>query len=115
MHGVTTNGFRPAWWCRGGHLQTIWGAFFRRRRLALRRERLTTPDDDFVDLDWLDGPPSAPLLLVLHGLEGSVRSHYVMGLLAAARERGWRGLALSFRGWSGEPNPRRRFYHSGDT
>jgi hypothetical protein len=107
--------FRAAWWCRNGHVQTVWGTLFRHRRLALRRERLATDDGDFVDLDWLDGPDAAPVLLVLHGLEGSARSHYVTGLLGEARARGWRGAALNFRSCSGEPNRLPRFYHSGDT
>jgi predicted alpha/beta-fold hydrolase len=78
---------------------------------------VTTRDGDFVDLDWLDAPasPSAPLLLVLHGLEGSCRSHYVRGLLRLARAGGWRAVVLNFRSCSGEPNRLPRFYHSGDT
>jgi uncharacterized protein len=76
-----------------------------------------TGDGDFVDLDWLAGPvsSSAPLLLVLHGLEGSCRSHYVHGLLEYGRRRGWAGVVLNFRSCSGEPNRLPRFYHSGDT
>jgi len=76
---------------------------------------VTTRDGDFVDLDWQDGPPGAPLVLVLHGLEGCVRSHYVVGVLDIARALGWRGVALNFRSCSGELNRRPRFYHSGDT
>jgi hypothetical protein len=76
---------------------------------------VTTPDGDFVDLDWLHAPPDAPTLLVLHGLEGSCRSHYVGGLLRLAHARGWGGVALNFRSCSGEPNRLPRFYHSGDT
>ena len=83
--------------------------------MPLSRERVPTPDGDFVDLDWLDGPPAAPLVLVLHGLEGSTRSHYVMGLLHHVRARGWRGVMLNFRSCSGELNRLPRFYHSGDT
>jgi predicted alpha/beta-fold hydrolase len=83
--------------------------------VPLSRERVPTADGDFVDLDWLDGPDGAPVLLVLHGLEGSARSHYVTGLLRLARARGWRGVALNFRSCSGELNRRPRFYHSGDT
>lgn len=109
--------FRPAWWCTNRHAQTMWGPFFRGARLALRRERVLTNDGDFVDLDWLENAPPAPapLLLVLHGLEGSSRSHYVLELLAGARARGWRGVALNFRSCSGELNRLPRFYHSGDT
>jgi len=111
-------GFRPAWWCRNAHLQTIWGPLFRRETVPLRRERLATVDGDFVDLDWTDGDaPGAgtPRLLVLHGLEGSSRSHYVTGLLRVARGAGWRGIALNFRSCSGELNRLPRFYHSGET
>ncbi len=112
---ATADGFRPPWWCPTGHLQTLWGPLFRGGRLPLARERVTTGDGDFVDLDWLDGPPAAPLLLVLHGLEGSAGSHYVTGLLGEGRARDWRGVAVNFRGCSGEPNRLPRFYHSGDT
>src|SRR5215471_5506966 len=64
--------FRPAWWCRNAHVQTIWGPLFRRRRIRWRRERVVTSDGDFVDLDWADAARTdAPLLLLLHGLEGS--------------------------------------------
>jgi predicted alpha/beta-fold hydrolase len=95
----------------------MWGPFFRRGRPPLRRERVETSDGDFVDLDWLDAPaaPDAPLLLILHGLEGSSQSHYVGGLLNGARTRGWRGVLLNFRSCSGELNRLPRFYHSGET
>jgi predicted alpha/beta-fold hydrolase len=72
-------------------------------------------DGDFVDLDWLEGRPGAPLVVVLHGLEGSIRSHYVVGLLREAAARGWRGVVLNFRSCSGELNRLPRFYHSGET
>jgi hypothetical protein len=90
---------------------------FRRARVRVRRERVETDDGDFLDLDWLDAPAAsdAPLLFVLHGLEGSSRSHYVNGLLAEARARGWAGVVLNFRSCSGELNRLPRFYHSGDT
>jgi uncharacterized protein len=109
--------FRPPWWCTNRHAQTMWGPLFRRDRVPLRRERIGLEDGDFVDLDWLDAPAAAdaPLVVVLHGLEGSSRSHYVGGLLAGARARGWRGVLLNFRSCSGELNRLPRFYHSGDT
>jgi uncharacterized protein len=107
--------FRPAWWCRNPHLQTLWGPLFRRGRVALRRERLDTPDGDFLDLDWLDGPAGSPIVLLLHGLEGSSASHYVHGVAQECRARAWRAVALNFRSCSGELNRLPRFYHSGDT
>lgn len=97
-------------------MQTIWGPLFRRHRIRWRRERIATSDGDFVDLDWVDAARAdAPLLLVLHGLEGSSRSHYVVGLTRQALGRGWRAVTLNFRSCSGELNRARSFYHSGHT
>jgi hypothetical protein len=107
--------FRPAWWLPSSHLHTLWPTLARRApRLALRRERLELADGDFLDLDW--GPQRAgALVLVLHGLEGSSRSGYALGLLAATATRGWHGVVMHFRGCSGEPNRLPRSYHSGET
>jgi predicted alpha/beta-fold hydrolase len=99
-------------------VQTVWGPLFRRRtHLRVRRERVTTRDGDFVDLDWADGgdAPGAPLLLVLHGLEGSSGSHYAQSLMALALARRWRAVTLNFRSCSGELNRLPQFYHSGHT
>ena len=114
---MPTPGYRPPWWYRGRHLQTLWGPVLRRfTRPPLRRERLHTPDGDFLDLDWLAGSRTgAPLVLILHGLEGSSRSHYVSGLLREAAALGLRGVVLNFRSCSGELNRAPRFYHSGET
>ena len=113
--GARVSRFRPAWWCRNPHLQTLWGPLCRPGWTALRRERLDTPDGDFVDLDWLDGPAGSPVVLVLHGLEGSSSSHYVQGLVRECRARAWRAVAFNFRSCSGELNRLPRFYHSGET
>ena len=97
--------FSPAWWLRGAHRQTLWGKFFRAGKPHdTRIERLETPDADFVDLHHLDGPYQAPLLFILHGLEGSVRSHYIQGLLTEARLRKWRAAVMIFRSCGGELN-----------
>jgi len=111
------NSYRPPLWYRGSHLQTIWGPLLRRgRRPTLRRERVETPDGDFIDLDWLPGRDrGAPLVIILHGLEGSARSHYAMGLLRDLEKLGWRGLVVHFRSCSGEVNRSPRMYHSGET
>ena len=107
--------YRPPWWYRGRHLQTLWGPLFRRpRRPRVRRERWETPDGDFLDLDWLLGG-AGPLVLILHGLEGSSLSHYASGLLAEIAALGWRGAVINFRSCSGELNRLPRLYHSGET
>ena len=108
--------FHPAWWCRGPHAQTLWGALFRPTpQVPLRRERWETPDGDFLDIDRVEGTASAPALIVLHGLEGSSRSKPVLGLMAAAHRLGWAAVGVNFRSCSGESNRLRRAYHGGDS
>jgi len=108
--------YSPAWWLPGPHARTIWGRFFRRTPpLDTRVERWDTDDGDFVDLVRLDAPAGAPHLVMLHGLEGTARSHYARGLFLEAARRGWAADLLLFRGCSGELNRAARFYHSGET
>ena len=78
-------------------------------------ERWDTPDGDFIDIHRLEGPPGAPRLLFLHGLEGTIRSHYVAGFFGEAKRRGWAADLMIFRGCGSEPNRAPRFYHSGET
>jgi uncharacterized protein len=108
--------YRPAWWVPGGHAQTLWGKFFRSRPpLPVRVERWDTPDGDFVDVHRLDTSVGQPRLVFLHGLEGTIRSHYVAGFFGEALRRGWGADLLIFRGCGSEPNRLPRFYHSGET
>ena len=111
-------------WLPGGNLQTIWPALVARRVLGVplqyRRERWTTPDSDFIDVDWLhDIAPTStgdapPLLVLFHGLEGSSNSHYAQAFAEFARERQMAFAVPHFRGCSGEINLAPRAYHSGD-
>jgi len=112
-------GYVPPRWLPGGQLQTVVPALLSRRgrpAAALRRQRCTTPDGDFIDIDWLSAPAAAdaPLLVLFHGLEGSSRSHYAQALLAACAAAGWQCAVPHFRGCSGEDNLAPRAYHSGD-
>ncbi|MGE4240865.1 YheT family hydrolase [Ramlibacter sp.] len=114
------NGYRAPWWLPGGNLQTIWAALCARRTTGAaptyRRERWTTPDGDFIDLDWQDevARGNAPLLVLFHGLEGSSRSHYAEAFAAFAKVQGIGFVVPHFRGCSGELNAGPRAYHSGD-
>lgn len=109
--------YRPVPWMSNPHLHTVWGRLFRRPpRLPWRQERWDTPDDDFVDLLRLDARDAgAPTFLLLHGLEGSLRSHYIATTLQHAWQLGWQANLLFFRSCSGESNRQARSYHSGDT
>ena len=84
---------------------------------------LTTPDDDDLVLDHIDGPPGAPRVLVLHGLEGSSYSVYVQGLGRLVARAGWQATVMNFRSCARDPdrlsrglaNRQPRLYHSGET
>ncbi|MEC5217478.1 putative alpha/beta-fold hydrolase [Actimicrobium sp. GrIS 1.19] len=102
-------------WLPGGHLQTIYPATcINKPVVQYRRERWTAPDGDFVDVDFVDGKPGMPFVVMFHGLEGSSDSHYCRSLMAHAQALGWSGAVPHFRGCSGEMNLAPRFYHSGD-
>jgi len=112
---VTAQHYLAPHWLPGGHVQTIWPLLIKGPLPGYRRERWDTPDGDFIDLDWIDGKPGAPCLVLFHGLEGSSRSHYARRLMHAVQGRGWHGVVVHFRGCSGEPNRLPRAYHSGDS
>lgn len=107
--------FQPAPGLEHPHAQTIFASLLRGPRVALlRRERFTTPDGDFLDVDILPAPQAAPRLLLFHGLEGSSESGYLRELVRLAQARGWGAWAVNFRGCSGTPNRRAHSYNSGD-
>ncbi|MCA0375873.1 MAG: alpha/beta fold hydrolase [Gemmatimonadetes bacterium] len=120
--------YQAAWWLPGPHTATVWGRLGRRERLpAVRLERWDTPDGDFLELARLDAPAHdqgdphdrrgapPPHLLLLHGLEGGLQSHYVRAMFREAAARGWSMDLLLFRSCGSEPNRLPRSYHSGET
>lgn len=110
------SGYRPPPGFANGHMQTIFPALFRRVPLVTqRRERIRTPDGDFLDLDWNTDARSSRLAILSHGLEGDSHNTYIQGMARALARRGWDVLAWCFRGCSGELNLQLRSYHSGAT
>jgi predicted alpha/beta-fold hydrolase len=118
---MSNQSYRAPAWLRGAHAQTIAGRLLRRTAgVRFRLERIDTPDGDFLDLEWADVEgaalaPNAPLVLKLHGLEGSAHSGYSVELARALARRGVRSVGLNFRSCGGEMNRTARFYHSGET
>lgn len=103
-------------WLPGGNLQTLFPYFFASKPdVAYRRERWELPDGDFLDLDWVDNPDDAPLVVLFHGLEGHSRGYYALAMMQQIRQLGWRGVVVHFRGCSGEPNRLPRAYFAGDS
>ena len=111
--------FKPAWWARNPHVQTIFADVLTNRSKPVgHKERLELNDGDFVDLIWtkhLEATYDGPLLVLFHGLEGSIKSHYAYRLLQSLESQNWPGVMMHFRGCSGEPNRLSRAYHSGET
>lgn len=107
--------YQPSWILPGGHLQTIIPGLYRRvEAVQYQRERIATPDQDFLDLDW-SAPGSQRLAIVSHGLEGNASRPYVLAMVTTLNRAGWDVLAWNYRGCSGEINRQLRFYHSGAT
>lgn len=132
-------------WLPEGHAQTIFAArCARHNHITFVRERVDTPDGDFIDIDWsapglyaAGATPSLaatgasantpfslpaalqraaqPALVLFHGLEGSSASPYAQGVCEFFRARGWVVVVPHFRGCSGVPNRVPRAYHSGDS
>ncbi|ASM55549.1 hypothetical protein PNIG_a3688 [Pseudoalteromonas nigrifaciens] len=79
-------------------------------------EQLDTPDGDFIELAWsLPHNETAPLAVVLHGLEGNINSFYAKGMMKALKKQGFAVVLMHFRNCSTEVNRLPRAYHSGDT
>ncbi len=116
--------FAPSWGLRNPHVQSVLANGLRPQDgVVFRRQRLDTPDGDFVDLDfadvtgatWADLGDDAPIVLLLHGLEGSARRGYAHEVYKQLAARGIRAAGLNFRSCSGEMNRTAYLYHAGAT
>lgn len=109
------NPYQPPAILFNAHLETIFPSLLRKIKFQIaQRERINTPDDDFLDIDWYRRG-SKKVMIISHGLEGNSTRAYVLGLARAGYQAGFDILAWNFRGCSGEINKQRRFYHSGAT
>ncbi len=107
--------YKPPLWFRSGHVQTVVPTLFRKvGGVCYTRERIQTPDDDFLDLDW-SGSKGTTLAVLSHGLEGDSRRAYVTGMVRALNKARIDCLAWNYRTCGGETNRRLRMYHNGCT
>ncbi|MEZ4900763.1 MAG: alpha/beta fold hydrolase [Spirosomataceae bacterium] len=116
---IHTHTHQPPTWLPNGHFQSIYPALFRQPKPSYYRERIPTPDNDFLDIDWsfstLSSNNKPPLVILSHGLEGSSTRQYITGMIKLLTQNGYDGLAWNYRSCSGELNRQIRFYHSGET
>jgi uncharacterized protein len=107
--------YRPPFLLFNKHLETIYPSLIRKvEGIEYERERITTPDDDFLDLDWLK-QDSKKLIILSHGLEGNSQRSYIKGMADIFYKNSFDVLAWNYRGCSEEMNRKIRFYHSGAT
>jgi uncharacterized protein len=112
---INSSAFKRPKWLFNGHLETIYPALFRKVTLQNpERERISTPDHDFLDLDWYR-QNSPRLVLISHGLEGNSTRPYMLGMVKEFVRNGFDVLTWNYRGCSGDLNQKPIFYHSGAT
>jgi predicted alpha/beta-fold hydrolase len=117
-HGeIVKSPFNPPWWAKNRHVQTIFPRFLQlRASLTYSQERLVLPDGDFINLIWAGEVHTAKKLVVMfHGLEGSIKSHYTNDMAAHLVKQGYAVVLMHFRSCGGELNTQPRAYHSGET
>jgi len=109
--------YKPPQWLENCHIQTIFGGYLRSAPpIKYKRERIETPDGDFLDLDWSTPHTNSKKLVILsHGLTGNSKQAYVIGMACSFQRRGWNALAWNFRGCSEELNRKAISYHLGWT
>ncbi|PZX46410.1 YheT family hydrolase [Algoriphagus chordae] len=96
-----------------GHLETIIPSLFRKvSDVNYSREKIDTPDGDFLNLDW-SKVGSEKLLIISHGLEGDSERHYVKGLVKLFNSSKIDVLVWNNRSCGGEINLRPMLYHHG--
>jgi len=106
---IKESSYRPPWWLKNSHLSTVIPSLFREvKDVEYKRERIKTPDEDFIDLDWLKGDNDR-LIVLLHGLEGGSDRSYMQGMAKYFNQKSWDVVAYNCRGCSGETNLQPRF------
>lgn len=107
--------FVPAKGLANRHIQTLYQPLFRKvPKLTVRRERIEMPNQDFFEMDWV-GEGDGPIVIVLHGMAGSLQSGYATGIMQQIQKRGWRGVIMYYQGTSSGPNRLLTHNHLGET
>lgn len=104
---------KPPFYLFNGHLETIIPSLWRKiEGVNYTREKITTPDEDFLNLDWSE-VGSSKLLIISHGLEGDSNRHYAKALVKLFNQKNWDVLVWNNRTCGGEMNLRPVLYHHG--
>jgi len=110
--------FNPLGLLRNPHLMTIAAAFWRRKFSALppsvpRLFDVEPGTQVLAKCHWQENPREHPTLIVLHGLEGSSESNYMLGTAEKAWTAGFNAVRLNQRNCGGTERLSPTLYHSG--
>ena len=111
--------FRPSFWMKNKHIQTLYQTFFRKiAPINFEVEEFILEDNDFLEAYWHKtniSDANTPIVIIFHGLAGSYESPYIKGIMSTLAINGYNTVLMHFRGCSGKPNKLPRSYHSGET
>lgn len=111
---MASTAYKPPWWLCNRHLQSLYGTLVGARvQVSLRWEELDLPDGDFLDICWA-GQRGRPLVILLHGLEGSANSHYIQAMLHQLLQHDYQAVVMNYRTCSGRLNRLPHSYNGGD-
>ncbi|MEN8119457.1 MAG: alpha/beta fold hydrolase [Bacteroidota bacterium] len=112
---IYNHSYKPPFLFRNYHMNTIFPALFRKiKKIDYQRMRISTPDDDFLDIDFSKADSNS-LVIIIHGLEGNAGKPYMKGLVRSMNNADIDAVAINLRDCSGKPNRKYYSYHSGKT
>ena len=111
---IIKSSFKPPWYLRNAHLQTILANVLHPPQPAVTHEIVELADGDHLRIAR-GTAQGTDTVLVLHGLEGSLNSAYAQRLMNSLNAANIPAVFMYFRGCDGQPNRMIRSYHSGET
>jgi len=111
-----TNQFKPSFFLKNKHIQTVYASFFRKfPKHSFYIENFTLSDGDFIECYWYKKPSNKPIVMLFHGLAGSYKSPHIQGTMQELDKNGFDSVVVHFRSCSGLMNKKVQTYHSGKT
>ena len=106
--------YKPSFFLRNGHIQTFIGKIKSVKGVNYKRDRISIPDGDFIDLDWSFATGNnKKIAIILHGLESNSHSNNVLNFVKGFNKRNWDTVSINLRGCSGVPNNFFKSYNAG--
>ena len=111
---IQKSAFKPLWYLKNPHLQTLLANLIHPPLPDVSYETVHLPDGDSLDIAR-GSARGKQTVLILHGLEGSLRSAYAQRMMNRLNQLQIPAVFMFFRGCNGKPNQALRSYHSGET